>query len=78
MKHITYRVLQRDSNDFCQILDLKHGYGQNNLDDRFWGMATWVTPFITPYWECGEFSERQKRAFKSESVHMAFFISNST
>lgn len=57
MKHITYRVLQCDSNDFCQILDLKHGYDQNNPDDHFWGMATWVSPFITPYWGSGEFAK---------------------
>ena len=66
------RVLQCDPNDFRRILDLKDGYDQNDLDDQFWRISTWVSPFITPYWEAGEFSERQKKAFKSGLARVTF------
>ena len=73
MERIIDRVLQCDPNDFCQVLDLKNGYAQIVLDTHFWGMATWVSPFVTPYWEAGEFSERQKKAFKSRLARVTFW-----
>ena len=73
MKYHIDRVLQCDPNDFVQVLELKNDYDQIELDTHFWGMATWVSPFVTPYWEAGEFSERQKKAFKSRLARVNFW-----
>ena len=62
-----------DPKDYVQVMDVgRPGTGKSpeleqvNLNFKFIQRAFWVSPYTMPYWEAGEYFEKQKKVFDSE------------
>ena len=67
------KITACDPGDYVQIMGvglLVKGFRpeleQASLNFNFIQRAFWVSPYTMPYWEAGEYFEKQKKVFDSE------------